>query len=97
MTNAAKLKPRPVRKQVTEPMTEQPVKSKHHSPIVIDSHLDDVSVISSAAYVRDASNRWAIHSYEVKQLWYQHVSIFNVVKPYAVKAYDTAKEAVTKK
>ena len=84
---ATQLKPRPVRKQVTKKtMTEQsyPLTNKftHSEPIVINSHLENIPVISSASYIKDARNRWYIHSTEVKELWDQHVNIFHTVKPY---------------
>ena len=99
---ATQLKPRPVRKQVTKKtMTEQsyPVTNKftHSEPIVINSHLENIPVISSASYIKDARNRWYIHSTEVKELWDQHVNIFNAVKPYVVSAVDRVKELTSKK
>ena len=100
---ATQLKPRPVRKQVTTKkiMTEQsypsPTKFTHSEPIVINSHLDNVPVISGESYIKDARNRWYIHSTEVKELWDQHVNIFNAVKPYVVSAVDRVKELTSKK
>ena len=115
---ATKLKPRPVRKQVTtkKTMTEQtypvtkptvtkqpttkttPTKTfKHSEPVIVNSHLENVPVISSASYIKDARNRWYIHSTEVKELWDQHVSIFNSVKPYVVSAVNKVKELTSKK
>ena len=100
---ATQLKPRPVRKQVTtkKTMTEQSYSVTktftHSEPIVINSHLENIPVISSASYIKDARNRWYIHSTEVKELWDQHVNIFNAVKPYVVSAVDRVKELTTKK
>ena len=100
---ATQLKPRPVRKQVTtkKTMTEQSYSVTktftHSEPIVINSHLDNVPVISGASYIKDARNRWYIHSTEVKELWDQHVNIFNAVKPYVVSAVDRVKELTSKK
>ena len=95
-----KLKPRPVIKQVTKTMTEQtyivPKTFKHSDPLVVASHLEDIPVISSATYIKDARNRWYIHSVEVKELWDQHVNIFNNVKPYIIKAVDKVKELTSK-
>ena len=97
---ATQLKPRPVRKQVTKTMTEQsypvPNNFKHAEPIVIHSHLDEIPVISGASYIKDARNRWYIHSVEVKELWDQHVNIFNAVKPYVLNAVDKVKELTSK-
>ena len=100
---ATQLKPRPVRKQDTTKkiMTEQSYPTTtnftHSEPIVINSHLDNVPVISGASYIKDARNRWYIHSTEVKELWDQHVNIFNAVKPYVVSAVDRVKELTSKK
>ena len=106
---ATKLKPRPVRKQVTtkKTMTEQtyPVTKptvtkqpttkttvtktfKHSEPVVVNSHLENVPVISSASYIKDARNRWYIHTVEVKEVWDVHVDLFNKVKPHALSAHD---------
>ena len=65
---------------------------KHHDPVIIKAHLEDIPVISGAAYLQDARNRWYIHSHEVKTLWDQHVNIFNTVKPYVVTAVEKVKE-----
>ena len=91
---ATQLKPRPVRKQVTTKkiMTEQsypsPTKFTHSEPIVINSHLDNVPVISGASYIKDARNRWYIHNVELKETWEVHVGLFNKVKPHVLKAHD---------
>ena len=93
-----KLKPRPVRKQVTKKtMTEQTyaVADKqrsytHTEPVIIDSHLKDVQVLSTASYVQDFKNRVHINNVEVKDLFDQHVEIFNHVKPYVVDSIEWA-------
>ncbi len=94
-----KLKPRPVRKQVkAKTMTEQsypvstPRSYKHLEPVVIDSHLKDVQVISTAAYIQDFKNRAHLNNVEVKELFDQHVEVYNYIKPYVVKAIDKLKE-----
>ena len=61
---------------------------KHTEPVIIDSHLKDVQVLSTAAYVQDFKNRVHIHNVEVKELIEAHVEVYNYVKPYMVKAYD---------
>ena len=89
------LKPKPRRKQTTpKTMTEStyPVRAdrsyKHTEPVIIDSHLKDVQVLSTAAYVQDFKNRVHINNVEVKELIEAHVEVYNYVKPYMVKAYD---------
>ena len=90
---------------VTKPtVTKQPTTKttptktfKHSEPVVVNSHLENVPVISSASYIKDARNRWYIHSTEVKELWDQHVNIFNSVKPYVVSAVNKVKELTSKK
>ena len=100
---AGKVLGKPKKRTVTKTktMTEQsypsPNKFTHSEPIVINSHLDNVPVISGASYIKDARNRWYIHSTEVKELWDQHVNIFNAVKPYVVSAVDRVKELTSKK
>ena len=90
---ATQLKPTPTRK--VRPMTNTPAvvitKQRdftHKEPVIIPSHLDDIPLISAASYIKDARNRWYIHSVEVKELWETHVDIFNKVKPHAVSAYN---------
>ena len=61
---------------------------KHTEPVIIDSHLKDVQVLSTAAYVQDFKNRVHINNVEVKELIEAHVEVYNYVKPYMVKAYD---------
>ena len=76
-------------------MSEQlTMKTKHPSPIVIDSHLPDVSVIAQAAYIQDIRNRMHINNVEVKKLVDQHVDIFNAVKPYVVDAYSNVRDKI---
>ena len=38
--------------------------------------------------VKDARNRWFIHTVEVKEVWDVHVDLFNKVKPHALSAHD---------
>jgi len=90
-------KPRTRRKTTTpKPMTEStyPVivtKQRdftHKEPVIIPSHLEEVPVISAASYIKDARNRWYIHTVELKEVWDVHVNMFNTVKPHALKAHD---------
>ena len=87
-----KLNPKPVRN--TEVSQSQPVvitKQRdftHKEPIIIPSHLDEVPVISAASYIKDARNRWFIHTVEVKEVWDVHVDLFNKVKPHVLSAHD---------
>ena len=87
-----KLNPKPVRN--TEVSQSQPVvitKQRdftHKEPIIIPSHLEEVPVISAASYIKDARNRWYIHTVEVKEVWDVHVNLFNNVKPHVLKAHD---------
>ena len=89
------LKPKPRRKTTTpKTMTESTYTTKvtksynHTEPVVIDSHLKDVQVLSTAAYVQDFKNRIHINNVEVKELIEAHVEVYNYVKPYMVKAYN---------
>ena len=92
MTTTPKLNPKPVR--VTNDSQSQPVvitKQRdftHKEPIIIPSHLDEVPVLSAASYIKDARNRWYIHSVEVKEVWDVHVDLFNKVKPHVLNAHD---------
>ena len=87
-----KLNPKPVRH--TNGSQSNPVvitKQRdftHKEPIIIPSHLDEVPVISAASYIKDARNRWFIHTVEVKEVWDVHVDLFNKVKPHALNAHD---------
>ena len=97
-------KPKPRRKTTTpmatksspKPMTEStyPVivtKQRdftHKEPVIIPSHLEEVPVISAASYIKDARNRWYIHSVELKEVWDVHVDMFNKVKPHALNAHE---------
>ena len=76
-------------RKVTKTVT---MKTKHNPPIVIDSHLEDVSVIAMSAYVQDFRNRMYINNVELKKLWEDHVNVYHTVKPYFVKAIDKVKE-----
>ena len=93
MTTTPKLQPKPIRKLNT--MTESPTvvitKQRdftHKEPVIIPSHLDEIPVISAASYIKDARNRWYIHTQEVKEVWDVHVDLFNKVKPHALSAHD---------
>ena len=99
MTSTTTKKPRAARRRTTptpkKTMTEStytPTKVvktyKHTEPVIIDSHLKDVQVLSTAAYVQDFKNRVHINNVEVKELIEAHVEVYNYVKPYMVKAYD---------
>ena len=65
-----------------------PREYKHPEPVIIDSHLKDVQVLSTAAYIQDFKNRVHINNVEVKELIDQHVEIYNHVKPYVVNSYN---------
>ena len=86
------LKPKPTRKKTTttKTMTEStyiPNKVrtyKHTEPVIIDSHIKDVQVLSTAAYIQDFKNRLHLNNVEVKELIDAHVEVYNYVKPYAV-------------
>ena len=63
----------------------------HKPPVIVTSHLEDIPVIASHSYIQDARNRWYIHSVEVKNLWDEHVNIYNVIKPHVVNIVDKVK------
>jgi hypothetical protein len=93
MTATPKLQPKPTRK--VRPMTETPAvvitKQRdftHKEPVIIPSHLDEIPVISAASYIKDARNRWYIHTVELKEVWDVHVDLFNKVKPHALNAHS---------
>ena len=86
-----KLNSKPVRKTSEEQLPVVITKQRdftHKEPIIIPSHLDEVPVISAASYIKDARNRWFIHTVEVKEVWDVHVDLFNKVKPHALNAHD---------
>ena len=90
------LKPKPRRKTTTpKTMTESTYTTKvtksykHTEPVVIDSHLKDVQVLSTAAYVQDFKNRIHINNVEVKELINAHVEVYEYVKPYVVSTVST--------
>ena len=91
-TTTKKLNPKPVRN--TEVSQSQPVvitKQRdftHKEPIIIPSHLEEVPVISAASYIKDARNRWYIHTVELKEVWDVHVDLFNKAKPHVLKAHE---------
>ena len=93
------LKPKPTRTRKTttpKPMTEStyPVtitKQRdftHKEPVIIPSHLDEIPVISAASYIKDARNRWYIHTVELKEVWDVHVDLFNKAKPHVLNAHE---------
>ena len=93
MTATPKLQPKPVRTNNNSSQSQPVVITKqqnftHKEPIIIPSHLDEVPVISAASYIKDARNRWFIHTVEVKEVWDVHVDLFNKVKPHALSAHD---------
>ena len=96
MTSTQTKKPRTPRKTTPKTMTEStyPVtitKQRdftHKEPVIIPSHLDEIPVISAASYIKDARNRWYIHSVELKEVWDIHVNMFNKVKPHALNAHE---------
>ncbi len=67
---------------------------KHTEPVIIDSHLKDVQVLSTAAYVQDFKNRVHINNVEVKELIEAHVEVYSYVKPYVVSAVTKVAEYV---
>ena len=92
------LKPKPIRTRkkttTTTPksMTESTYTAKavrqykHTEPVIIDSHIKDVQVLSTAAYIQDFKNRVHLNNVEVKELIDAHVEVYEYVKPYAVNA-----------
>ena len=92
------------RRKTTTPktMTEStyPVKVKaerqykHTEPVIIDSHIKDVQVLSTAAYIQDFKNRLHLNNVEVKELIDAHVEVYDYVKPYAVSAFNKAADYV---
>ena len=90
MTATPKLQPKPVRPtadQMPVVITKQR-DFTHKEPVIIPSHLDEIPVISAASYIKDARNRWYIHTVELKEVWEVHVNLFNQVKPHALNAHD---------
>ena len=88
-----KLQPKPIRK--VQPMTNKPTvvitkqrDFKHKEPVIIPSHLDEIPVISAASYIKDARNRWYIHTVELKEVWDVHVNLFNNIKPHVLNAHE---------
>ena len=93
-TTKPKLQPKPVRKATPDTSPIQPVvitKQRdftHKEPVIIPSHLDEIPVISAASYIKDARNRWYIHTVEVKEVWDVHVDLFNKAKPHVLNAHE---------
>ena len=83
---ATKSSPKPMTES-TYPVTKQR-DFTHKEPVIIPSHLDEIPVISAASYIKDARNRWYIHTVELKEVWDVHVDMFNKVKPHALNAHD---------
>ena len=92
------------RRKTTTPktMTEStyPVKVKaerqykHTEPVIIDSHIKDVQVLSTAAYIQDFKNRLHLNNVEVKELIDAHVEVYEYVKPYVVSAFNVTADYV---
>ena len=87
------LKPKPTRvRKTTTPktMTESTYSTKatrqykHTEPVIIDSQIKDVQVLSTAAYIQDFKNRLHLNNVEVKELIEAHVEVYEYVKPYVV-------------
>ena len=90
MTTTPKLQPKPIRKTMTD-STVVITKQRdftHKEPVIIPSHLDEIPVISAASYIKDARNRWYIHSVELKEVWDVHVDLFNKAKPHVLNAHE---------
>ena len=82
-------------KTMTESTYPTKVKSyKHTEPVVIDSHLKDVQVLSTAAYVQDFKNRIHLNNVEVKELINAHVEVYDFVKPHVVNAFNITRDYV---
>ena len=60
----------------------------HKEPVIIPSHLDDIPLISAASYIKDARNRWYIHTVELKDVWDVHDDLFNKAKPHVLNAHE---------
>ena len=93
MTGTPKLKPKPTRKVNTMTQSNPVVITKqrdftHKEPVIIPSHLDEIPVISAASYIKDARNRWYIHTVEVKEVWDVHVDLFNKARPHLLNAHE---------
>ena len=93
MTATPKLKPKPTRKVNTMTQSNPVVITKqrdftHKEPVIIPSHLDEIPVISAASYIKDARNRWYIHTVEVKEVWDVHVDLFNKARPHLLNAHE---------
>ena len=92
MTATPKLQPKPIRKVNT--MNDSTVvitKQRdftHKEPVIIPSHLDEIPVISAASYIKDARNRWYIHTVELNEVWEVHVDLFNKAKPHVLNAHE---------
>ena len=93
MTATPKLHPKPIRTNNNSSQSQGVVITKqrdftHKEPVIIPSHLDDIPVISAASYIKDARNRWYIHSVELKEVWDVHVDLFNKAKPHVLNAHE---------
>ncbi len=67
---------------------------KHTEPVIIDSHIKDVQVLSTAAYIQDFKNRLHLNNVEVKELIDAHVEVYEYVKPYVVSAFNVTADYV---
>ena len=83
MTATPKLQPKPIRKVTVNKQKD----FTHKEPVIIPSHLDDIPLISAASYIKDARNRWYIHTVELKEVLDVHVNLFNKAKPYILDAH----------
>ena len=54
--------------------------------VILPKPEDDIIPLSS--YIKDARNRWYIHTVELKEVWDVHVNMFNTVKPHALNAHE---------
>ena len=89
------LKPRPVyKKTVTKSkrtMTEQ-TKPSLDTLTKVQSHLDDVQLISRNALWEDFKNRIKINNYECKQVMADLKKVVKASQPYVDKAVNKVKE-----
>ena len=88
------LKPRPVytkRSTTKKTMTEQP-KPSLDTVTKVQSHLDDVQLLSRQALWEDFQNRLRINNYECKQAMADLKNVVKASQPYVGKAIDKVKE-----
>jgi hypothetical protein len=65
---------------MTDETTEAPVTTKNRT-------RPEKTNLTYVDYIEDAKVRWAIHSYEVAELWDDMVGFYHFSSPYVVKAY----------